>query len=432
MATQFASLPRIKPLRRPNRHGLPQNPQAAATVPATSATAALRTSGFNAPQTVGTTFTGATLADTANSFPPDPMGAVGPTQFIVACNGRIRSFNKTTGVADGALNLDMDVFFTSVMSTASGTFTADPRIRYDRLSGRWFVTIIDVPAGTGVTPNRVLIAVSSGSTITGGSSIPDGNYAITLSYQNQLGHPAATATHDNILIDTTAPIVTAPANVTVQPTDETGAVVFFPPATATDAERVVSISYSQDSGTIFPLGVTTVTVTAWDAANNSGTATFTVTVAPLAPLQSWRELHFGTTLNQGIAADTADPNNNGIVNLAEYALGGNPQDDSTGTAILPQAGRSPDNALQITFSRFTDRSDVTLTVQAADSPAGLWADLAQSTAGLPFEPLVWGTTATETGTGITRNVTVTDLYQTTDPAHRRRFMRLMIANPGTD
>ena len=29
------------------------------------------------------------------------MGAVGPTQFIIALNGRVRSFSKATGQADG-------------------------------------------------------------------------------------------------------------------------------------------------------------------------------------------------------------------------------------------------------------------------------------------------------------------------------------------
>lgn len=122
-----------------------------------------------APQTVSTpNFTAATLADT-NAFPPDTMGAVGPTQFIVAVNGRIRSFNKTTGAADAALDVSTDVFFASVLTPVAGTFTSDPRIRYDRLSGRWFLVIIDVPNG-GASSNRVLVAVSSGATITGTAS----------------------------------------------------------------------------------------------------------------------------------------------------------------------------------------------------------------------------------------------------------------------
>ena len=59
------------------------------------------------PQTVGVNFTGATLQginNPTNAFPPDCDGAVGPTQYVVGVNGRIVTFNKTTGVGDGVLN----------------------------------------------------------------------------------------------------------------------------------------------------------------------------------------------------------------------------------------------------------------------------------------------------------------------------------------
>jgi len=123
-----------------------------------------------AGQNVGLSFLGATLGDT-HAFPPDSMGAIGPSQFIVAVNGRIRSFNKHTGVADGVLNVDTDVFFNSVMTPpASNNFTSDPRIRYDRLSRRWFIIMIDVPGQVGNLPNRVMIAVSDGPIITASTS----------------------------------------------------------------------------------------------------------------------------------------------------------------------------------------------------------------------------------------------------------------------
>ncbi|MBC7930119.1 MAG: lamin tail domain-containing protein [Rubrivivax sp.] len=172
-----------------DRSKLPQDPNAKAV----ASTPALRTPvrglkgvssvdapSPNAPQTVSTpNFTGATLADTG-AFPPDTMGAVGPTQFVVFLNGRVRTFNKTTGVADGVVNADSDVFFSSVMTPVSGgslniNFTSDPRVRYDRLTRRWVLIIIDVPSQNdiGDTPNRLLIAVSdaasngviSGSTV---------------------------------------------------------------------------------------------------------------------------------------------------------------------------------------------------------------------------------------------------------------------------
>lgn len=116
-----------------------------------------------APQPIGINFDGATLLDT-QSFPPDTMGTVGPTQFIVCVNGWMRSFNKNTGLADGALNVDLDVFFNSIRNNS---FTTDPRIRYDRTSGRWFIVMINIPSSGA---NRVIVAVSSGSTITSTSN----------------------------------------------------------------------------------------------------------------------------------------------------------------------------------------------------------------------------------------------------------------------
>lgn len=120
-------------------------------------------------QDVAFSFLGATLVDTL-SYPPDSMGAAGPSQYIVAVNGRVRSFNKTTGIADGVINADTDVFFQSVMTPpVANNSTGDPRIRYDRFSGRWFIIMIDVPNLTGAEPNRIMIAVSDGPIITGGS-----------------------------------------------------------------------------------------------------------------------------------------------------------------------------------------------------------------------------------------------------------------------
>jgi hypothetical protein len=153
----------------------PNSPNVARWVPSQSiADNAVTSLAALAPQSLGTSFTGATLADTG-AFPPDSMGTVGPTQFVVFVNGRLRSFDKTTGVADGVLNADPDVFFASVMTPVGGSvvlnFTSDPQIRYDRLSGRWFLTIIDVPCAdafcTTLAANRLLIAVSDTGAITG-------------------------------------------------------------------------------------------------------------------------------------------------------------------------------------------------------------------------------------------------------------------------
>ena len=159
----------------PDRSELPQNPdaQAVATFPPIEGGKARDRQKIH---TTGVAFDGATLTDTG-AFPPDSMGAVGPTQYMLAVNGRIRSFTKA-GVADGVLNVGPDTFFASVMTPVAGAvvlnFTSDPQIRYDRFTARWYVTIIDVPCTnatcTTTAANRVLMAVSdaaSNGTISG-------------------------------------------------------------------------------------------------------------------------------------------------------------------------------------------------------------------------------------------------------------------------
>jgi hypothetical protein len=339
-----------------------------------------------------------------------------------------------------------------------------------------------------------------------------GTYGVTWQATDSGGN-IGTTTRTVYVVDTTAPVVTPPANVLVNATGAGGMAVNYPAATATDVVGVTGISYSQPSGSVFASGTTTVTVTATDAAGNTGTASFTVTVnAPpaggnlavtpgsgvqqgdtvhlsatgwsdaqvplsyqfflgtnalgtagsastfdlVAPapgtyttrvrvtdalgafvettqpltvvpgIASWRQTYFGTTSNTGAAADLADPNRNGVVNLLEYAFHGDPATPATGASMAPAMGRSAANALQITFVRYLDRADLRLVVVGADSPSGPWIDLATSVAGEAFTPAIEGATAEETGSGESRTVTVTDLYPIGDPDHPQRYLGLKV------
>ena len=169
--------PRELEVSRPMPHSAPSEARALAQWPPPPGRQAPAEP--SAPQTVDLTFDGVTGPTDTGAFPPDTMGAVGPTQFLVFVNGRIRTFNKSTGVADGVTNVDADVFFASVLTTPGANevvFTSDPNVRYDRLTGRWFLTIIDVPLNTNTglaRANRVLIAVSdaaSSNALTAGTT----------------------------------------------------------------------------------------------------------------------------------------------------------------------------------------------------------------------------------------------------------------------
>lgn len=162
LPTSKMAVPYIRERRKvwPDRRILPVAPDAVDAVRWPPAAEGLGVSGGLAdqitagPQTQALAFTGATLfgAHPTFSFPADAMGAVGPTQYVVFVNGRIASYDKATGLADGVLNADPDVFFAGINN---GSTTTDPRVRYDRLSGRWFLVIINTS-----TPNWVLLAVS--------------------------------------------------------------------------------------------------------------------------------------------------------------------------------------------------------------------------------------------------------------------------------
>ncbi|MFY0523019.1 HYR domain-containing protein [Archangium gephyra] len=94
-----------------------------------------------------------------------------------------------------------------------------------------------------------------------------------------------------MMLDTTPPTVTCPSSRTVEALGGSGARVDYPPAEATDdSPGAPSLTYSQASGTVFPLGKTAVTVTAKDAAENTASCSFDVIVQDtLAPALSCPE-----------------------------------------------------------------------------------------------------------------------------------------------
>jgi hypothetical protein len=116
------------------------------------------------PQTVPLTFAGPPYNASGTSVPPDTNGDVGPSDVLITTNDTIRSYSRT-GVL-GSLNVSGATFWASVLPGAANS-PCDHHVRYDRLSQRWFVVAIGCGSAT---PNKIGVAVSSGSTITGAAS----------------------------------------------------------------------------------------------------------------------------------------------------------------------------------------------------------------------------------------------------------------------
>jgi hypothetical protein len=145
--------------RRPEQaegHGPKSDNASAPAVASWPAGAASRSVAPSIGFTLTTNWLGTRLSE-SGALPPDSNGAVGPTQVMATSNGRFKLYSKT-GTLQGLDITDLN-FFAIVRGTAG---VSDPHVRYDRLSGRWFISEISVEN----TGNHILLAVSSGSTIT--------------------------------------------------------------------------------------------------------------------------------------------------------------------------------------------------------------------------------------------------------------------------
>ncbi len=138
----------------------------------------------------------------------------------------------------------------------------------------------------------------------------------------------------------------------------------------------------------------------------SAEASATTDTVALTGIASWRQTHFGSPDATGNAANDADPDADGVANLLEYALAGDPM--APEHDLLPvqavDAGR-----LTLAFDRISDGT-LTYEVLASD-------DLATWTS-------VWSSTGAENVAGL---VTVTDPELLS--AHVRRFLRLRVTAP---
>ena len=122
-----------------------------------------------------------------------------------------------------------------------------------------------------------------------------GTYLVTYNVADTEGNSADEVTRSITVVDVVAPVIIVPTDITIDTTNENGTATtsaeiaaFLIAATASDdidevVEVVVTINGAVvESIDVLPLGDTLVTFTATDNANNSSTATATITVADLS------------------------------------------------------------------------------------------------------------------------------------------------------
>ena len=126
---------------------------------------------------------------------------------------------------------------------------------------------------------------SSGSWSFTPSTVSDGGHSFTATATDEAGNTSAASAALAVTIDTAAPMVHPPSNISVNATSPAGAVVSYG-VSVTDvgspglvATCTSALTAGLASGSTFPIGTTTMTCTAQDAAgNSSATGTFTIAV----------------------------------------------------------------------------------------------------------------------------------------------------------
>lgn len=215
---------------------------------------------------------GAIVAYATNAF-DDKDGSV-PVAFTPP-SGSVFALGTNLVVAtaqDYAGNVGVASFEVNVVDTTPPALTLPSAITAEA-TGPDGAAVSFAPIAHDIVSGDVPVVCTPPS----GSAFPLGTTTVNAIARDGAGN-ASTGSFTVTVRDTTPPALTLPPNLIVEATSPAGAPATFS-ATALDlVSGACPISYSQDPGTTFPLGTTTVTVTSSDQAGNTATGSFTVTV----------------------------------------------------------------------------------------------------------------------------------------------------------
>ena len=150
-----------------------------------------------------------------------------------------------------------------------------------------------------------------------------------------------------------------------------------------------------------------------------------ITLKMVDGLEKWRLENFPGSAaleNPAVSGDLADPDRDGVFNLLEYLLGGNPQ--SFAPDVRPRTTSSA-GRLTLQFQRDERLYDLDYTVQVSDT-LGNWTDLASGSNGGVLTPVIPGVTIIETGASPIKSVQVRDAVDIASTP--RRFIRLKVTH----
>lgn len=200
----------------------------------------------------------------------------GPVAVIASpVSGSTFALGSTTvglAAADSRQNTATSSFVVKVRDTTAPTLTLPASITVEATSAAGAAASFSASATDLVSGSLpVSLSPASGSTFALGSS------TVAASAVDAAGN-SASGSFTVTVQDTTAPVLTVPANLIVEATSPAGAAVSFAASASDLVSGAVTVIASKASGSTFALGTTTVSLSATDAAGNTATGSFTVTV----------------------------------------------------------------------------------------------------------------------------------------------------------
>jgi hypothetical protein len=225
-------------------------PTAVVTAEATGAAGATVTYSFSASDA----YSGATITCAPPSGSTFPIGTT----------------SVTCTATDGAGNTATATFAVTVRDTTAPVITLNGTAAMDVAAGSTFTD----PGATAVDAVDGTLAVSATGTVD--AAVP-GTYTITYTATDAAGN-ASTASRTVTVIDRTPPVLTLPAPIVTEATGPTGAAVTYAALAADAISGAIAPSCSPASGSTFPVGTSMVTCSAADAAGNTASGSFSVTV----------------------------------------------------------------------------------------------------------------------------------------------------------
>lgn len=176
-------------------------------------------------------------------------------------------------VVDKAGSSTTASFNVTVRDTTPPVIAAHGNLTPAATSGAGAIVTYTSPATTDIVDGAGFATCAPAS----GSQFGMGTTVVTCNATDARGNAAA-ATTFTVTITNTAPTISVPANITKPATSASGAAVSFT-VTGHDVENgTLTPACSKTSGSVFPIGVTTVSCTVNDSANVAATGSFTVTV----------------------------------------------------------------------------------------------------------------------------------------------------------